>query len=322
MKRFKNILYVAEPSVTQDSAIARAVSLAENIQAELTFIDVVPLVTTNVALLPAGPFAGDLQAAMVAERRDALESLVAPHQQRLSIRLDVRVGKTFLEVISAVIRNGYDLVIKPAENPAWLERLFGSNDMHLLRKCPCPVWLMKATEPSNYANVIAAIDFDPLHPESVEQPLNQQILELATSLALSDFATLHLVHVWNTPAEALIRTWSDNPDEAVANYIEGERGRHQQGLSHLCEQLRDRIGGESYDYLAPRAHLLQGSARTLIPELAEQLQADLVVMGTVGRVGIAGFIIGNTAESVLDQLKCSVLALKPPGFVSPVKLNG
>lgn len=44
-------------------------------------------------------------------------------------------------------------------------------------------------------------------------------------------------------------------------------------------------------------------------------------MGTFARIGIAGFFIGNTAEAILEQLQCSVLAVKPPGFVSPVSLE-
>ena len=54
--------------------------------------------------------------------------------------------------------------------------------------------------------------------------------------------------------------------------------------------------------------------------MIKKLQADLVVMGTVARTGIAGLLIGNTAEAILEQVQCSVLAVKPPGFVSPVKL--
>ena len=42
-------------------------------------------------------------------------------------------------------------------------------------------------------------------------------------------------------------------------------------------------------------------------------------MGTVGRSGIDGVIIGNTAEKVLNRIECSVLALKPPGFVTPIR---
>ena len=51
-------------------------------------------------------------------------------------------------------------------------------------------------------------------------------------------------------------------------------------------------------------------------------QIDLLVMGTVCRTGLAGFIIGNTAEEVLSALNCSVLTVKPEGFVSPVTLEG
>jgi len=43
-------------------------------------------------------------------------------------------------------------------------------------------------------------------------------------------------------------------------------------------------------------------------------------MGTVARTGVPGFITGNTAESILNQLECSVLAIKPAGFVTPIEL--
>ncbi len=59
----------------------------------------------------------------------------------------------------------------------------------------------------------------------------------------------------------------------------------------------------------------------MIAPLAAELQADLVVMGTVARTGISGLIIGNTAETILNQLTCSVLAIKPPGFNTPVTVD-
>jgi nucleotide-binding universal stress UspA family protein len=45
-------------------------------------------------------------------------------------------------------------------------------------------------------------------------------------------------------------------------------------------------------------------------------------MGTVARTGIAGLVMGNTAERVLRRLHGSVLAVKPPGVVSPVGGTG
>jgi nucleotide-binding universal stress UspA family protein len=41
-------------------------------------------------------------------------------------------------------------------------------------------------------------------------------------------------------------------------------------------------------------------------------------MGTVARTSIPGFFIGNTAEAILEQIDCSVLAVKPDGFETPV----
>lgn len=321
MKRFRKILYVAEPSVAQDAAIARAVTLATNNLAELTVIDVIPPETADIGLPHGGPVSSDFQAAIEDRHRKVLESLIEPHRQTMAIGIEVRVGKTFLETIRAVLREGYDLVIKPAENPEFMERLFGSDDMHLLRKCPCPLWLMHPTEKPNYDCIVAAIDFDSSKPETVNQGLNQQIVELATTLAISDFTELHLLHAWDAPAEMMLRMWSNNPEEAAHQYIAEVRACHQKGMDLLQVNLHEQFDEEAYGYLSPQFHLLQGLATAVIPKTAAHLHADLVVMGTVARTGIPGVIIGNTAETLLEQLQCSVLALKPPGFVTPVKLD-
>ena len=319
MNRFKNILYVSEGGVDQASTMARAVTLADKNQAELTVIDVIPSFPAGKGMADGGPDLSELQAAMMSEYRQNLELLIEPHCQRLNIKREVFMGTAFLEIIRAVLRQGYDLVIKPAENPDFLQRLFGSDDMHLLRKCPCPVWLMKPGEKSNYTSILAAVDFDPLAPGVAEADLNHQIIDLSASLALSDFATLHLAHAWEAFAEGKLTVWGDNP-AAAATYVEKERLRHETGLYQLGEWLKNRVGTEAYDYLSPRLHLRKGEARKVLTALAGELQVDLVVMGTVARTGIAGLFIGNTAETVLEQLRCSVLAIKPPGFVSPVTL--
>jgi nucleotide-binding universal stress UspA family protein len=166
---------------------------------------------------------------------------------------------------------------------------------------------------------VAAVDFierDDI--DSEVEALNQHILGLASSLALSDFAQLHLVHAWDAPEAGFANLLADHPDLAETNMIEEARTWHKRRMDNLTRELCERIGAETYKYLSPRVHLPKGSARKAVPALAKELEADLVVMGTVARTGIPGFIIGNTAETILDQLQCSVLALKPPAFVSPV----
>lgn len=323
MKRFKNILYVNEPTVDQASAIARAVSLAENNQADLTIVDVITtqVVTAGIGLPPGGSISEDLRATVASDHRKTLESMVQTFSKRLQIRLDVLVGKTYLEAIQAVLKNGYDLLIKPAENPSWTHRLFGSDDLHLLRKCPCPVWLMKSSEKLNYGSILAAVDFDLMARSPLESDLNREILGLAASLALSDSASLHIAHAWEALAGKTMLSRGGMLPEDLAHYVAREHERHRKELYRLAEQLLGWIGKEAYDYLSPDFHLPKGPASKEIPRLAKGLGADLVVMGTVARAGISGLIIGNTAEAILDQLECSVLAIKPPGFKTPVTFD-
>jgi nucleotide-binding universal stress UspA family protein len=66
---------------------------------------------------------------------------------------------------------------------------------------------------------------------------------------------------------------------------------------------------------------LEGFAFVKVPEFVAENNIDLVIMGTVARTGIAGFIIGNTAENILQSITCSLFAVKPEGFVSPVTLD-
>jgi universal stress protein E len=321
MKRFKHILYVAEVSVAQEVAIARAVSLAQNNQAHLTIIDVVREVAAGIGMPPGGPITAELTAAKVSQRRQEIESLIAPYRDQVDLDIDVLVGRRFLEVIRTVLRRGHDLVIRPAENPGWIERLFGSDDRHLLRKCPCPVWLMRPEEKANYDCILAAVGMDPDEHDSEERALNQAILELASSLALSDFAQLHLVHVWDAPEAGFASLWAENAEAAEINFTQSVHSQHKRGMEHLTRKLREHVGDEAYAYLSPRVHIPRGHAEKEVPALAKKLNADLVVMGTVAWTGIPGLIIGNTAEAVLDQLDRSVLAIKPPGFVSPVTLD-
>jgi universal stress protein E len=65
--------------------------------------------------------------------------------------------------------------------------------------------------------------------------------------------------------------------------------------------------------------LVEGEPERAISQFVDKNGVDLVVMGTVARSGIAGLVMGNTAERVLQRLRGSVLAIKPPGFVSPVE---
>ncbi len=324
MKRFKKILCVCPSGHQKTKALEQAVSLARSNQANLTIVDVVPEGVLSARGLPGVPRVADLKSRILASRRQELQSLVEQAGGDEEFRIDAFFGTLFLEVVRSVVRDGYDLVIKDAENPGWTQRLFGSDDMHLFRKCPCPVWMVGPDDRPKYANILAAVDLDLAEPEKLgrrcsdNRSLNEQIVNLGVSMSLSGFAQLHLVHAWNAPEIDFAAMWTNSPETTEMRLLDAERSWHQDAMDQLMEQLRERLGPESYEYLSPLVHLPRGDARTVVPELAHKVKADVVIMGTVARTGIRGLIIGNTAEAILDQLPCSVIAVKPEGFVTPV----
>jgi universal stress protein E len=325
MKRFKDILYVLNIEKIHKSVLERVVTLAENNQARLTVVSILEPVSVGFGMPEGGPISIDLQAAMVALQTQKLEASVAPYRNRVDIQTQLLVGTQFLEIIREVLHNGRDLVIKVPETPEWLDQLFGSEDMHLLRKCPCPVWLIKPVAHKTYRRILAAVDVDHIHTPTAQESrdeLNQQILELASSMALSNFAELHVVYAWEAPGEGVLRgALIHMPEEKLIAYVEDERQKREASLNRLMHEAKNKLGQETFSYLKPQTHLIKGRARKEIPALARQIEADLIVMGTVARTGVSGFIIGNTAEAILNQIECSVLALKPPGFVTPVTLE-
>ena len=317
MKRFKNILYVADPVVEQGDAFERAVTLSEKTGARLTIAEVVEPIPSFVTRQT--PY--KLRELVTKLRESELKKICGSVGGRIKIEAKILEGKFFLEIVREVLRNGRDLAIKPAEGGSVVGRLFSSNDMHLLRKCPCPVWLIKLAEDRSYRSILAAVDFDEEEETDVTEALNREILGLAMSLAHSEGSDLHVCHAWNAPYESMMKNKAGMSHEEVKAYVGGVLADHQQQVDRLMGQAEKWVGAEIYESVSPNTHLGKGDARSVIPELARELQSDLVVMGTVARTGIPGLIIGNTAESILERLDCSVLAIKPPGFVSPVTLD-
>jgi universal stress protein E len=325
MKRFKDILCTVEPGKECKLALERAVTLAENNQANLTVITVAPSISAGIGMPEGGPISTELQAATVNSHKQELENLVEHYRQHIKIETRVLIGTPFLEIIREVLRNAHDLVIKCPESLVWLDRLFSSDDKHLLRKCPCPVWMVRPQTGESFDRILAAVDVDDSYPTKelkTHQALNEMVIELASSLAVSEFAELHVVHAWEAIGEDIMRhgIFMHKPENEVNAYVDQVHRHHAQLLDSLIKKVGARLGEDAADYINPRIHMPKGSARKVIPELANELQVDCIIMGTVARTGVPGLFMGNTAETILDQIECSVLAIKPPGFVTPVTL--
>jgi len=310
MNRFKNILLVFDPERNDDNTVSLAIGLAGRNQSDLTLISVVEDLPPEVRMLDTGQPIKGLLESVIKDRREQLQPLIESiGAAGIKARTLVVPGTPFLEIIRQVLRGPHDLVMVTAEGTDGLkERLFGSITMHLMRKCPCPVWAIKPASHKSFTRILAAID-----PDSPGN-LDKLVMDLASSLAYLEKSELHVVHAWNLPGEEQIRNRGVILQGELDMWLRGVHSRRQ-------KQLGDLLGHYSSLDLKPRVHLIQGRAGTVISEVVREEKIDLLVMGTVCRTGVGGFFIGNTAETVLSQVDCTVLSVKPEGFVTPVTLD-
>jgi nucleotide-binding universal stress UspA family protein len=304
----RRLLVVCEEDST--ALLRLADRLAGTLGAEPTLLAVVP----EAPLPPrASALVGDAPGARLArEAEEKLEALAAGlghPAERV-----VRTGRAFLEILGEAVQGEHDLVLKMADDrPGLHARLLGSTDQHLLRKCPVPLWLERPA--GDRRGLLAALDVDlerAPEPDTL-RALNERIGGLAAALAAALDEPLHLAHAWDAPEEPLLRRWTHDTTEVDA-YLRAVETQRGQLLDVATRDVERRVGGGCR--VVP--HLRRGDPRDVLPALVEELDARLLLAGTVARTGIPGLLIGNTAEDVLNDVRTSLLAVKPEGFVCPV----
>ena len=315
MRRFKNLLFICVGKARDKRALEQALSLTRGNRARLTIAEVIPELPRDFKALMTSVALPGLQELIVQGRKEQLQQLIAPFRGRkIKVTAKVLGGTPSVEIIREVLRKKHDLVILAASPKQGREgSALSSTASSLQRQCPCPVFVLKPVRRKRPAPVLAAVDPRPSDDE--RDTLNATIMELATSLAEMESSELHVIHTWRLFGESILRGPRVKMPAGDLNRIAHSVRDEQR---HRLAELLGRFDIEDPKH---RVHFLKGDPTNRILEVARKRRVGLIVMGTVCRTGLAGFFIGNTAERVLSQVDCSVLTVKPPGFVSPVTLD-
>lgn len=307
MRRFKNILVVSVGTRGDLAALNRANRLALANQAKITFVRVIEGLPLSASYFLSGKRAAEIQEASETLARKELERLRKHFDGSLRVTSKVLVGKPFVELIRAVHGASHDLLIKPREVTGESPTLT-SVDLHLLRKCPCPTWIVNSGQRKPYGKVLIAVDPDPSDPEKLQ--LHADLVEIGTSLARKENGKVEVVHVWRLYGESILR----GPRFKLSDAEISDMERKEKAIR--LQWLESLVAPHADDSL--KVTLVKGQAEIALSEIIDKKKPDIVVMGTVARTGLPGLLIGNTAENVLSRIKCSILAVKPRGFTSPV----
>lgn len=230
--------------------------------------------------------------------RQALEELCDEYRESgATVELLLSEERPWLDLIRRVQRGEGDLVMVARRNFPVSEAL-GSVALKLLRKCPAPVWVVKADAPLVQRSVLVATDLS---------PVGDLALEYGAFVARACGCELHVAHAWQVTLATQFRSDMPGHEEELARLQKNARARVEESVARRVEGVPVHV------------HVGRDAASRAILEGVERLGIDLLVMGTISRSGIAGLLVGNTAEKLLDKARCSILAIKPDGFQSPVR---
>ena len=162
-------------------------------------------------------------------------------------------------------------------------------DWKLLRNATCPVLLVKQHSQWQGGPILVAIE--PLAQAPERQALNRSLLQMSQQLGQLFNATVHPVIAWDTPM------LGDEPEQLSD---EAQLQRHQNATAALLSDT----GVEADSIL-----IGEGPAEHWIASAAADHKAVLLLIGTKARRGIAGALLGNTSEQLLDRVDCDLLVL-------------
>lgn len=258
----------------------------------------------------------ELRALLKQQRNDQLTGMIEREHGELAEHCNVKIleGVPFIETIKEALRGNNGVIIKMAQSDiSPKERLFGSMDMHLMRKSPLPVLILKPKQTELPRKMLVPID---VTHDPDNQKFNRTIVDLAGFAAERFSSEVHLLAVWRLEGEETMRNsqFLKVKEADIEAMIERIESNTRSSLETFAAYLKGTFSLVS----EPQIHLAKGHANIAIPRFAQENDIELIVMGTIGRTGIPGLFIGNTAEAVLSNVDCSVLTTKPVGFITPV----
>ncbi|MDU8924740.1 universal stress protein UspE [Pasteurellaceae bacterium LIM206] len=303
--KFNNILVILNPENEKQYALARAIRLVKEQKSET------PVKIT--AFLAVYDLSYEMSALLSSEEREEMHKGVIEQRRQDILPYFEKYADPMIEFESHVVwssneadalvqeleHSDFDLVVKyTKEEESITSIIFTPNDWQLLRKCPIPILMVRDGDWKHQRRILVAVNVS--GDEEYHDEFNQQLVSLSMDLAASyERGNIHLVSAYPpTPINMAI----DLPEFHTSEYTNGIRGQHLINM----KALRQKFGIDE-----DHTHVREGFPEEVIPEVAEELGAELVVLGTVGRTGLSAALLGNTAEHVISKLKCNLLAIKP-----------
>lgn len=304
--KFKKILLVTDGSDAARAAEQSALNLALRDDAELILVDTVRIQGRVEKWLVRN--SEEMYTSFANEKNDRLKALVDQFRDAGVRQVSARLlyGKSSIEITREAIRSECDLVVRYRKGIDSRQRgMLGKTAINLLRVCPCPVLLVDENRAIESPRVLACVD---IHDAD---EVNECIVNAANRLA-NEPARVGLLYCWSIfGMDMMRRRMAPDRFESLVDEFREENEAE-------FETFQSRFG---FDSTKQQVAIKFGDPEYLIAPFVSENDIDVTVMSTIAPTMFASRMLGSTIEAVLHDLPNNLLAVKPPGFVSPVKLE-
>ena len=297
----KRILVVISGRHAEHPALERALKFAELNKVHIHLFNSIYEPVMELTDVLSSDHRKELKNQYMADRYLYMDTLADVLDKKgISCSVNVAWHRELHEAIEEIVDAlAPDLVIKRISADASNINPFAMPvDRHLLRYCKAPLLLVRE---SNWGPnpILAAID--PTTSDKKHIELNHNILEYSKMIAKVTATTLHSVNTFETPnmGPTMDVGWANIDFESIRVDISNS---HKNKMETLLKE---------HDLFINPYHIAEGQADLAIPKIAKEINAQLLILGTVGRTGLSGAFIGNTAEHILANMSCDILTLKP-----------
>jgi nucleotide-binding universal stress UspA family protein len=300
MSRIKKIMVASDLSQRAEYALSRSMLLADELDADLEALHVVPICGPEGSFGPplsAGSEPLVSQSIEVARQELDRQATALSGKGSVKINISIEAGKDFITIIRHARKIHADLIIIGAHGEGFIKEVFlGTIAEKIIRKGDRPILVVKKPPEAPYRRVLVPVDFSEACLDGFKH-----------ALLLAPDASFHIFHAYQIGGEKRAGI-SGTKKDIIAPY-------HEMAAEYAHEQIRlllRKFGLESRGFEQSVEH---GQAASQILKKALQWGADLVAIGTLGRTGLPHILLGSVAEHVLRRAECDVLTGRPEVFL-------
>ncbi|MGI9523631.1 MAG: universal stress protein [Hyphomicrobiaceae bacterium] len=288
--KLRKIIVASDLSDQAGLAIDRAIELGFEHDAEVVIVHIVD------EGLPA-----DVQSyLMTASDHDIRKKLEDhPLARQVTATIDIVAGRPDLDITERADIEECDLIVLGLHNRILEENLAieGSIVERIVANTHLPVLIVKNTPSGAYKSVVVGIDF------------SVHALEAATwASTIAPTASIQLIHAYQNPLDLTSRL---NRTGASSRSLERRQALMTEVVAREMSELEERaLSGFSVRPKVQRISI-EGLPHEVLSSEATRLQAELIAIGTHGRLGLARTVVGSVATEILNKRVADVLVVRP-----------